>query len=282
MTLSISLYRALTRSACDSSASASPLASGTTAAAATADPPIMKKRRRSTPAAACGLPWWSSALLSDGLLIAISSKSSFPSQSFGCLSASSGQRKGLGFQFHKDTPDTADGTVEIGRPGHLKIGEHPRSPRPEMPLEETRLLGEVGFEVAARKAGHHLKQGRDVVFRLPRRACAFDSEHIQIFADTRQRALVKKAGHVIGRIGKQLAATKSDEQSEELLADSAIIRRGSRRREFDMRRAKIGRIALQRGNPQQRIRAGRLAKQQGQQAVFRRAQRIDLVDFGFR
>src|SRR5258705_13423106 len=142
----------------------------------------MKKRRRSPPAAACGLPCWAGALLSDGLLIAISSKSSFQIN-LSVASASSGQRKGLCFQFHKDTADTADGAVEIGRPGHLQIGEHPRSPRLEMPLEETRLFGEVGFELAARKAGHHLKQGRDVVFRLPRLACAFDPERIQIFAD---------------------------------------------------------------------------------------------------
>src|SRR5712671_8188480 len=99
-------------------------------------------------------------------------------------SASSGQRKGLGFQFHKDTADTADGTVEIGRAGQLKIGEHPRSPRLEMPLEEARLLAEGSFEVAAREAGHDLQHDRDVIFWLPRDACALDSEPIQVFADT--------------------------------------------------------------------------------------------------
>src|SRR5258708_39317281 len=100
-----------------------------------------------------------------------------PHQSFGA-SVSLGQRKGLGFQLHKDTADPADGTVEVGRPGRLKIGEHPRSPRLEMPPEESRLFAEVSFEVAAREASHDLKQDSDVIFRLPRRACALDSEHI--------------------------------------------------------------------------------------------------------
>ncbi len=93
---------------------------------------------------------------------------------------------------------------------------------------------------------------------------------------------MKKAGHVIGGVGKQIAAAEPDEQIEELLADGAIIRRRRGRCEFDMRHAEIGRIALQRGNPRQRIGVGRLAEQQGQQAVFRGAQLIDLVDFGFR
>ena len=49
-----------------------------------------------------------------------------------------------------------------------------------------------------------------------------------------------------------------------------------------MRDAEIGPVALQRGDARQRVRVGRLAEQQRQQAVFRGAQLIDLVDFGFR
>jgi len=53
-------------------------------------PPIHlhEKRRRFTPAAAGGLPWWASALLSDGLLIAISSSHLFqvnPLAAFGVI-----------------------------------------------------------------------------------------------------------------------------------------------------------------------------------------------------
>src|SRR5664279_3312681 len=66
--------------------------------------------------------------------------------------ASLGQRKSLGFQFHKHSPDAANGTVEFGRCGHLEIGEHPRRPGLEMPLEESRLFGKVGLELAAREA----------------------------------------------------------------------------------------------------------------------------------
>src|SRR3954470_18332293 len=110
------------RSARDSSsAAASPLASGPAAAAATADPPIMKKRRRSTPAAF--LLSLAGALPSDGLLIAISSKSRSVSRQTSMPSASLGQREGFGFQFHKHTADTADGAIEVGRLRHLKIGE---------------------------------------------------------------------------------------------------------------------------------------------------------------
>src|SRR5664279_4932890 len=114
----------------------------------------MKKRRRSTPAGAC-------AFLSDGLLIAVSFKSISSSQSHqssGWPRASLGQRKGLGFQFHKDPADAADGTVEFGRRRHFQIGEHPRRPRLEVPIEESRLFGEVGLELAARKARHDLEQ----------------------------------------------------------------------------------------------------------------------------
>src|SRR5258708_32406560 len=115
-------------------------------------------------------------------------------QSFGLPLASLRQRKGLGFQLHKDAADTADGTIKVGRPRHLEIGEHARSPRLEMPLAETRLFAELSFEVAARQAGHDLEQNRDVIFGLAGDACALDAECVQIFADARQRALVKKAG----------------------------------------------------------------------------------------
>src|SRR5258707_14126253 len=96
-----------------------------------------------------------------------------------------------------------------------------------MPLEETRLFAEFGFEVAAREAGHDLEQDRDVIFRLARDACALDAECVQIFADARQRALVKKAGQIIGGIRKQVAAAEPDEQIQELLAERAVMRRGS-------------------------------------------------------
>ena len=76
-----------------------------------------------------------------------------------------------------------------------------------MPLEEAQLLGKLRFEVAARQAGHNLEQNRDVIFRLARRACALDPERFHILTDTRQRALVKKTGDVIGSIRKQVAAT---------------------------------------------------------------------------
>src|SRR3954447_2548368 len=150
------------RSARDSSsAAASPPVNGTTATAAAADPPIMKKRRRSTPAAF--LLSLAGALPSDGLLIAISSKSNVRAPS-----VSLGQRKSFGFQFHEHTADAADGAIEVGRLRHLKIGEHPRSPRLQMPLEEPLLFVEAGLEVVARETGHDLEQDRDVIFRLPR------------------------------------------------------------------------------------------------------------------
>ena len=121
-----------------------------------------------------------------------------------------------------------------------------------------------------------------MIFRLPRGARALDPERIQILAHPRQRPLVKKAGQIVGGIGKQFAASEPDEQIEELLADGAVVGRRGGGRKFDMRHAEIGSIALQRCNPLERIRVRRLAEQQGQQAVFRGAQLIDLVDFGFR
>jgi hypothetical protein len=57
------------------------------------------------------------------------------------------------------------------------------------------------------KAGHDLEQDRDVIFRLARDACALDAECIQIFADARQRALVKEAGQIIGGIGSGESVT---------------------------------------------------------------------------
>ena len=120
-----------------------------------------------------------------------------------------------------------------------------------------------------------------MIFRLPRRAGALDSEPIEILAHPRQRTLVQKTGQVIGGIGQQFAAPEPDEQIEEFLADGAIVRGRRRCREFDMRDAEIGRVALQRGDAPERLGVGRLAEQQRQQAVFRGAQLIDLVDFGF-
>ena len=79
-----------------------------------------------------------------------------------------------------------------------------------------------------------------------------------------------------------IATAKSDEQAEEFLADGAVIRRGGCCSEFDMGHAEVGRIALHRRNPAERIRVRRLAEQQRQQAVFRGAQLIDLVNFGLR
>ena len=121
-----------------------------------------------------------------------------------------------------------------------------------------------------------------MIFRLPRRAGALDPERIQILAHPRQRALVQEAGQIIGGIGQQFAAAEPDEQIEEFLADGAIVGCRGGGSEFDMRHAEIGRIALQRRDALERVRVGRLAEQQRQQAVFRGAQLIDLVDFGFR
>ena len=113
-------------------------------------------------------------------------------------------------------------------------------------------------------------------------AGALDPEPIEILAHPRQRALVQKAGQIVGGIGQQFAAAEPDEEIEEFLADGAVVASPRRLREFDMRDAEIGPVALQRGDALERIRVGRLAEQQRQQAVFRGAQLIDLVDFGFR
>ena len=125
------------------------------------------------------------------------------------------------------------------------------------------------------------QQDRDVIFRLARGAGALDPEPVEILAHPRQRALVKEAGQVVGGIGQQFAAAEPDEEIEEFLADGAVVRRRRSGCEFDMRHAEIGAIALQRCDALQRVRIGRLAEQQRQQAVFRGAQLIDLVDFGF-
>ena len=93
---------------------------------------------------------------------------------------------------------------------------------------------------------------------------------------------MKKAGQIVGGIGQQFAAAEADEEIEEFLADGAIVGRRGCRGEFDMRHAEIGAIALQRCHTLERLGIGRLAEQQRQQAVFRGAQLIDLVDFGFR
>src|SRR4051812_45183733 len=102
-----------------------------------------------------------------------------------------------------------------------------------MPLEEPLLFVKAGVEFAAREPGHDFEQNRDVIFRLPRRARALDAEPIQIFADARQWAFMKKAGEIIRRIGKQLAAAEPDEQIEELLADAILECRRSACK-FDM------------------------------------------------
>ena len=104
----------------------------------------------------------------------------------------------------------------------------------------------------------------------------------QILAHPRQRTLVKKAGQIVGGIGQQFAAAEADEEIEELLAHGAIVGRRSCGGEFDMRHAEFGAVALQRCHPLERLGVGRLAEQQRQQAVFRGAQLIDLVDFGLR
>src|SRR5688572_27271448 len=106
----------------------------------------MTTRRRSTLATA--LPSPVGVLLSDGLRTAVSP--------FGLPSLLSGQREGLGFQFHENAADAPDGPVEFGGLRHLEIGEHPRRPRLEMALEESLLFAEVGLELAARQARHHL------------------------------------------------------------------------------------------------------------------------------
>ena len=92
-----------------------------------------------------------------------------------------------------------------------------------MTLEKTRLFGELGLEVAACETGHDLEQDSDVIFRLPRGAGALDPERTQILAHPRQRTLVKKAGQIVGGIGKQFAAAEADEEIEELLADGAVV-----------------------------------------------------------
>ena len=111
-----------------------------------------------------------------------------------------------------------------------------------------------------------------MIFRLSRRARALDPERIQVFAHPRQRPLVKEAGQIVGGIGKQFAASEPDEETEELLADGAVVRRRGGGSKLDMRHAEIGSIALQRCNTLERVRVRRLAEQQRQQAVFRGTQ----------
>ena len=115
-----------------------------------------------------------------------------------------------------------------------------------MTLEEPRLFGEVGVEIAARKARHDLEQDRDVIFRFPRRSDALDAEQAQILAHPRQWTFVQKAGQIVGGIGQQFAAAEPDEEVEKLLARSAIVGRCGSGSKFEMGDAEIGRVALQR------------------------------------
>src|SRR5205814_354480 len=108
---------------------------------------------------------------------------------------------------------------------HFQIGEHPRRPRLEMPLEKPRLFGELSLEVVACEACHHLEQDGDVILRLPRGSGALDSECIQILAQPRQRALVKEAGQIVGAIAEQIARAETDEKIEEHLSECPTMRK---------------------------------------------------------
>ena len=68
--------------------------------------------------------------------------------------------------------------------------------------------------VAAGKPGHDLAKDRGVVLGLGLSVGLLDAQTLEVAAQPRQRALVEKAGQVVGRVGEQLAAAEPDEKVE--------------------------------------------------------------------
>ena len=125
---------------------------------------------------------------------------------------------------------------------------------------------------------HDLAQDGGVILRLDLAFGALDAEHRQIVAQPRQRALVQKAGEIVGAVRQQLAAAEPDEQIEEFALDTLDRHRTGRFRQRRMRDAERADVAAQTGQPLQQRGVRRARQQGGEQRVFLRARDIDLVD----
>ena len=131
---------------------------------------------------------------------------------------------------------------------------------------------------AAGQAGHDLAQGRGAVLGLGLTFGPLDAQALEVVAQARQRALVKKAGQVVGGVGQYLAATHPDEQVEVLPPHALHIAPGRRLAKRGVRQAEGARVTAQPRQPAQELRIGGARQQRGEEGVLLRPRGIDLVE----
>src|SRR5262245_38880232 len=175
----------------------------------TPEPRTRRKSRRPTLALAVAAP---GALLSSFMLASSSSVSTRPL---------SRELERLSLDIQECLPERAHARVEVCRLADRHVGKQAAHPRRYMRLEDLAVCPGRRLERAVDEAGHHLAQGGGVVLGLGLALYALDSQALQVATQPRQRALVEKAGQVVGRIGQQLAASQSNEQVE-VLAPHAL------------------------------------------------------------
>jgi len=188
----------------------------------------------------------------------------------------SGEREGLGLDVHESATELADCAIEAGGLRRLEVGKEPTGPGLQMALEEAALRRGVVAEPLQRQPRHDLAEDRDVILRFADAFAALDAEPHQILAQPRERAFMKKASEIIGRVGQQLATPETDEQGKMLALDGRDI--GLRRpREVKMRHAEHRRIATQTREIGQCPGCGRRRQKTGQKTVFLGARTIQAV-----
>ena len=141
----------------------------------------------------------------------------------------------LGFQ--EEPTERSHLTIKLCCCRSFQINEEATNPRGEMFLEKILLHSAGRWELAAGHPGHDLAKSSSVILRLHLSLGAFDTVRAEILAQSRQRPFVEKAGEVIRSVGKQIAASNSNEQGEIFARDAFCARIAGCLRKGYMRQA---------------------------------------------
>src|SRR5947209_2747927 len=186
----------------------------------------------------------------------------------------------LCLDFHEKPPKPPDVPIKACRGRFLEIAEKARGPRLEVALEKALFRCEIGFEIAPRHSGHDLAEDRYVILRLRDVIGAGDADRRHVLADLRERALLQKAGQIVGRIRQEFAAADADEEIE--IFAGYRIRVDIRRRlgERGMSPTELRRIAGDFRKACKKLSRRGFCKNGSEQPIFAGARERDVINLG--
>ncbi len=168
--------------------------------------------------------------------------------------------------------------VEICPLQPLEISKKATDPWSKMLLKQPLLRARCRCKASAGQARHYFAKDGGVIFRFVLLFVAHDSEHAQIVAQPCQRALVEKAGEIVGAVRQQFASADTDEQLEKFALKEFAVGFFRSSRQCRVRGSELRRIAANSGQRLEQRRIWRAPQQRSKQCVFFHACDVDVVD----